>query len=346
MTPWLHAPGDATRMEEWLRAGLIRRLEAGDEAERSGAFAGIDLGPGDPVIALDAAVPAAERMTLALAVRNALATGEAGCGGPEALALLLALARRLRPPGCMAPLASLWRRRGRAGTPDGQMLEMEVFHTACVLAAGGLPEALRFIDSVRDDPERWHAGFCDLWLRAKLRSSTEHMRPPRWTQLLEELKEEFQTRIKQGFRMTRFLDEVLSDAGPLPKIRRDIEAYAGPDGLPWFFNHLFGRGGPLRVEWRDGRRVLVRLVAADTRHERRKAEEPLGGEPQTDAGRALIFLWDTVVTYLCDAPQHDMQVNATPPLAPGGIETDDLVRFALLGTSALIGTKRMGGGMP
>jgi len=324
-------------MEAWLRDGLQRQSASNNDEDRRRAFECVTLGTGDAILEIIAAVPDAEKVTLAIAVRNALATGEAGCGGPVNLAAVLAMARSLRPPGVVPPLFSLWQRRSHAGTPVGQMIELELFHTASILAGGGSEEALRFIDNIRDDPDRWREDFADLWLRAKVRAGPAQNRPVSWTRGLSELQEEFTARIERRFRMHRFLDDLLSDAGSLTEIRHELETWrAHQDGLPWFISQLFGWGGPLRIGLRGEERVLFRLVAADSRHERVAATLSLDEPLVTAAARGRHRFWSDIMA-MC----YDIRIVLSDGLARREEdEADNQLSVALALTANLFGKQQ------
>ncbi|MBC7939779.1 MAG: hypothetical protein H7Z19_08465 [Chitinophagaceae bacterium] len=299
MTPWSAAPRDATRAEDWLRDGLRRRLATKDESARRRAFAGVQLGGGDPILEVLSVVPEDERTTFGIAVRNALSAGLTGCGGAVVVAALLAFARQLRPSGLIPPVSSLWHGSVNQDDATRRMLELEIFHTACLPAGGGSEDALRFIDGVRDDAGRWHARFAPLWLRAKVRAGPAQMRPLRWTNGLIELRAEFEERIAGGFEMDLYLDDLLTDVGSLEQIKRDLEAFAGePGDAPWFLKHLFD-SGPLCMAAAvvSDESELWRLIAADSPYEIVPATIALHAVPDLKISMARKAFWDIAKTY-------------------------------------------------
>jgi hypothetical protein len=262
--PWTDRPGDAAACEAWLRDGLNRRIAAPDEEARRRAFRGVVLSRGDYVVALLAAVPQAERMTLALAVRDALAAGLEGNNTPDALIALLSLARRLRPPGIAAALRSLWQRRLRHGTPDGEALDSEIFHTVAASAAAGHEDADRLLDLTWNDMARRQPDFLPLWLRAKIRSGRL-----RWIEALSPLAIAFEVTWPDLADRARFLDALLDDVGSVEQIRDDIQAHGRAHvEAPWFHDVLFGGLpglGALHVTRADDGYFLDRIVLPGTR---------------------------------------------------------------------------------
>jgi hypothetical protein len=252
--------------EAWLRHGLSRRLVTTDEDELLRSFAGIVLGLGDYIIELVAATPGPERVPLGVGVAEAISS-EAGAGArPGILVPLLALARRLRPPGLAGVLRSLWARRVLPGTPVGKLLDGEVFQTAASLSASGSDAADTVLNGFWIDDSWRQPDFVSLWLRAKVRSGRIL-----WTRALEIVAGDMQRWYPERMAQRRFIDVLLADAGSLAQVRVDIDGAILPNRRPWFIDILFAAPGPgpLRVTEEAGQFFLDRLMLPGSRRQKR-----------------------------------------------------------------------------